>query len=103
MTDPFERNPSIASGYVQHGYAPWAPAGLVRDTSRSGFASLCLGVIGLVLAITSTWTFLAWVALLIGICLGSTAWLMPGATTARKVLSAVGIAFALLAGVLLLG
>ena len=100
MYDPFERNPATGVGWSDR--PAWAPSGMLGDTSKNGVASLVLGIVSLVLAATSTVPFLAWVAVLIGVVLGSMAWLLPSGTTSQKLMSGGGIATAMLAAALML-
>ena len=101
MNDPSERNPATGVGWVD--YPAWAPSGMGGSNSKNGAVSLALGIVSLVLAVTSTLPLLAWIALLIGIASGLTVRLLPGGTTSQKQLSWVGFATALAAAALMIG
>ena len=94
-------NPAKASYFV-HGYAPWAPSGLVGRTSPGGIVSLVLGILALAGAITSMLTGLAWLAAIFGVAAGLLV-VLPRASGAQKVASGIGVVASVAAVVLLLG
>ena len=98
--DSQRRNPASGAQLVQHGYSPWAPMGLVGRTDWAGVAAFACGATALLLAAFSTITGVAWLTALLCIAFAF-AVLFPRARTAQKVFSAVGVASALVAMVLL--
>jgi hypothetical protein len=104
MADDSKRTaPPLQAFDLARGFAPWAPTGLVRDTSKAGYGCLALGTLSVVLATTSDSALMvvAWIAVVVGISLGSAAWLLPRGTKLQKQMSGIGIATALCAVVLL--
>ena len=99
--DPERTNPASGSQFVQHGYSPSAPKGLVGNTGRASAASLVLGVAALMLAAWSTMTFVAWLTAVLGVAFGMVI-LLPRATPVAKVNTAIGVVCAIVAVVLLL-
>ena len=99
--DPERTNPVSGSHFLQRGYSPSAPKGLVGNTGRASAASLVLGVAALVLAASSTMTFVAWLTALLGVAFGLVI-LLPRATPLAKVNTTIGVVSAIVAIVLLL-
>jgi fucose permease len=93
---PQRSNPASGAQFVQHGYSPWAPKGLLGRTDWAGAAALACGLAALLLAAFSVLAGLAWLAALVCIAF-ALAVLFPRAGTAQKVASAVGVASALVA------
>jgi membrane-associated PAP2 superfamily phosphatase len=94
--DPDRSNPASGAQFVQHGYSPSAPGGLVGRTGVSGAASLGLGIIALLLAIWSVLPLLAWLTALGSVACGFLV-LLPRATSATKVMTGIGVVAALVA------
>ena len=101
MTDKTpDRNPAEPSFYV-HGYAPWAPSGLVAGTGKAGYGALALGAVSVLLAVTSTLPLAAWLAALMGAASGL-AVLLPHTTQVERLIGGLGMALAVVSMVILL-
>ena len=100
MNDPFERNPATGVGWSD--YPAWAPSGMLGSTSKNGGISLALGILSLVLTVTSTLPVLASIAMLIAVVCGAAVWLLPRGRTSQKLMGGVGIATALTTAALMI-
>jgi hypothetical protein len=89
-------NPASGAQFVQHGYSPWAPTGLLGEAGWPSIASLTCGVVALLLAALGTLGAVAWLSALLGVAFALTL-LLPRASAFQRAASGTGLACAVIA------